>query len=211
MYSMPVRTVCTFFPAGNEDGQIPFSSSQQPAILGIDLIRLLQIAREKNLVHELVGEVALPGFVSLDPFLEDDALDAAHGLHLGDAGVGDPVHVTAEQLGFVGGGQIAIVGHALIEIVGDEVEDVFLKIGSGTRDAVNLVLADHLGEGKSQLCRAHGAANGDEHLSARGEMGVIALGGIDQCGGIEMTIVVLDKRSNRRHSLWVLPYLNYHS
>jgi hypothetical protein len=88
--------------------------------------------------------------------------------------------VAGEQLGFVGGGQIAVVGHALVKVVGHEVEDVFLQIGAGAADAVNLVLADHLGQRKAQLRRAHGAADGDEHLSARGEQGVVGFSGIDQ-------------------------------
>jgi hypothetical protein len=48
--------------------------------------------------------------------------------------------VAAEQPGLVGGGEIAIVGNALVKIVGNEIEYVFLKIRTGTADAVNLVL-----------------------------------------------------------------------
>jgi hypothetical protein len=32
-----------------------------------------------------------------------------------------------------------------------EIEDVFLKIGAGAADAVNLVLADHLGQRQAQF------------------------------------------------------------
>ena len=152
-----------------------------------------EVAGEQNLVHELVGEEALAGLVGADPLLQHLVLDAAHRLHLGDAGVGDAVHVAGEQLGLVGGGQIAVVGNALVEVVRDEVEDVFLQIGAGAADAVNLVLADHLGQRKAQLRGAHGAADGDEHLPARSQQGVVGLGCVDQRGGVEMAIVVLDK------------------
>jgi len=114
------------FPAGDEDGQVLFSGGQQPTVLRVNLIRGLEVAGEQNLVHELVGEESLAGLVGADPFFKDFVLDAAHGLHLRDAGVGDPVHVAGEELGFVGGGEIAIVGDALIKIMSHEIEDVFL-------------------------------------------------------------------------------------
>ncbi len=223
MYSMPVRTVWTFFtsprdavagvhvaegrvfPAGNEHGQIFLRGGEQPAIFGIDLVGLFEIAGEQNLVHELVREEALAGLVGADPLLEHLVLDAAHGLHLGDAGVGDAVHVAGEQLGFVGGGEVAVVGHALVKVVSDEVEDVFLEIGAGAADAVNLVLADHLGEREAELGGAHGAADGDEHFAAGGEVLVVAFGRVNQRGGVEMAIVVLDKRGNGRHCALLLP------
>ena len=75
-----------------------------------------------------------------------------------------------EELGFVGGREIAIVRDALVVVVRDEIEDVFLEIGAGAADAVNLVLADHLGERKAELGGAHGAAEGDEHFAAGGEV-----------------------------------------
>ena len=81
------------FPAGHEHGQVLLCGGEQPAVLGIDLVGLFQIARKQNLVHELVREEALAGLVGADPLLEHLVLDAAHGLHLGDAGVGDAVHV----------------------------------------------------------------------------------------------------------------------
>ena len=223
MYSMPVRTVWTFFtspvmqwPAymlprvassqpGTKMGRFFCSGGQQPAVLGIDLVGRFKIAGEQNLVHELVREEALAGLVGADPFLEHFVLDAAHGLHLGDAGVGDAVHVAGEQLGFVGGGEVAVVGHALVEVVRDEVEDVFFEIRAGAADAVNLVLADHFGERKAELGCAHGAADGDEHFSAGGEVLVVGFGGVDEGGSVEMAIVVLDKRSNCRHDLCETP------
>ena len=43
---------------------------------------------------------------------------------------------------------------------------------------------------------AHRAGHRHEHLAARCQMRLVGLGGIDQRGGVEVTIVVLDKRSD---------------
>jgi hypothetical protein len=86
------------FPAGDEDGQVLLRGGQQPAVLWVDLVGLFEVAREQNLVHELVREEALAGLVGADPLLEHFILDAAHGFHLGDAGVGDAVHVAESSL-----------------------------------------------------------------------------------------------------------------
>src|ERR1019366_9896732 len=137
-----------------------------------------------------------------NPFLEHFILDAPHRLHLRDAGIGDAVHVAGKQLAFIRGSQIAIVGNALVKVMGDEVEDVFLEIGPGAADAVNLVLADHLGERQTQLRGAHGSADGDKHLSAGSQQSVVSICGIHKRRGIEVTIVVLDKRRNRGHSAY---------
>ena len=184
------------FPAGHEDGQIFLGGGQQPTVLGVDLVGGLEVARAQNPVHEFVGEKPFAGLIGADPLLQNLVLDAAHGLHLGDAGVGDAVHVAREQLGFIGRGQIAVAGNALIKIVGHEVEDVFFQVGAGAADAVNLVLADHLGQRQAQLGGTHGAANGDEHLAARGQQVFVSFGGVNQRRGVEMAIMVLDKRRN---------------
>ena len=80
--------------------------------------------------------------------------------------------------------------------MGDKVEDVFLEVGTGATDAVDLVLTDHFGQRKAHFRGAHGSADGDKHLAARGQQGVVGFSGVHQCGGVEMTIMVLDKRSN---------------
>ena len=101
--------------------------------------------------------------------------------------------------------------NALIKIVRDEVEDIFFKIGAGAADAVNLVLADHLRKRKTKLGSAHGARDGDKHLAARGEMIDVTLGRVHQRRGIEMTIVMLDKRGNGQTCCFLTPIiLNYH-
>ncbi len=192
MYSIPVRTVWTFFtsplmqcpaymlpeggvfPARDEHGQILFGRGQHPAVFRVDLVGLLQLAGAQNLEHKFMREKALAGFVGGDPFFEDDGFDAAHGFHFWNAGVGDAVHVAVEQVGFVLRGEVAVVRHALVEVVGDEVEDVFFEIRAGAADAVDLVLADHFGQRDTEFGGAHGAGKGDEHFAAGGEKLVVA-------------------------------------
>ena len=86
------------FPPGHKHGQILLRGGQQPAVLGIDLVRLFEIAREQDLVHELVREETLPGLVGAHPFLQHFVFDAAHRFHLGDARIGDAIHVPRQQL-----------------------------------------------------------------------------------------------------------------
>ena len=189
------------FPTGHEHGQIFLGGGEEPTVFGIDLVGLFEIAGEQDFEHELMGEEALAGLVGANPLLEHLVLDAAHGFHLWDAGVSDAVHVAGEKPGLVGGGQIAVVRDALIEVVCDEVEDVFFEICAGATDAVNLVLADHFGEGEAKFGGAHGSADGDEHLSAVGEQGVVGFGSVDEGSGVEMAVVVLDERRDGWHGL----------
>ncbi len=100
------------------------------------------------------------------PFVEDDLFDAAHGFHFGNAGVGDAVHVAVEQGLLVRRGEVAVVWHALVEVVGDVVEDILFEISAGAADGVHLVLADHFREGEAEFGGAHGAGDGHEHLAA---------------------------------------------
>ena len=110
-----------------------------------------------------------------------------------------------EQRLLIGGREIAVVRHALVVIVRHEVEDVLLEVGAGAADAVHLVLADHFGERKAELGGAHRAGEGDEHLAAVGEVIDVALGRVDQRGGVEMAVVVLDESRNRRHDSILTP------
>ncbi len=101
--------------------------------------------------------------------------------------------MTREELGFVGGRQVAVVRNALVEIVRHEVEDVFFEVGAGAADAVNLVLADHLGERQAELGGAHGAGDGDEHFAARSKVRDIAICCVNKGCGVEVAIVMLDE------------------
>ncbi len=84
-------------PAWNHDGQVLLAGGQHPAVFRVDLVVLLQSAATDQPIEELVGEVALPSGVRAGPFCEHRFFDAAHGLHLGDAGVRHAVHVAVQQ------------------------------------------------------------------------------------------------------------------
>ena len=77
--------------------------------------------------------------------------------------------------------------------MGDEIEDIFLEVGAGADDSVDLVLADHLGEGDAELGGGHGAGEGDEHLATGGEVGLVALGGVEQGGSVKVAVVKSDE------------------
>jgi hypothetical protein len=139
------------------------------------------------------GKKRSPALIGAHPFFEHLVLDAPHGLHLGNASVGNAVHVPRQQLRFVGRSQVAVVRNALVEVMRDQIEHIFFQIGAGAADAVNLVLAYHLRQRKPQLGCAHGSADGHEHFAASGNVFVVGFGRVNQCGGIEMAIVVLDK------------------
>ncbi len=178
-------------PARNHDGHVLLERRQHPAVLGVDLVVLLVFPTLQHFLEELVGEVAFALGVGLHPHLEHGLLHAAHGLHLGDAGVRHAVHVAVQEGLLVLGRQVAVVGHALVEVMGHQVEDVLLQVGPGADDEVDLVLADHLGEGEAQLRGAHGPAQGHHHLAALLQEHPVALGGVHQGGGVEVAEVVL--------------------
>ncbi len=186
------------FPTRDEHRQVLLHRGEEPGVLGIDLVILLQHAGAQNFVHELMREETLACLIGANPFLQHGGLDAAHGLHLGDAGIGDAIHVALQQGFLVSGSEVAVVGHALVVVVRDEIEDILFQIRAGTADRSHLVLADHLGQRQTQFRRTHGPGERDEHLAATGEVGLITLGRIDQRGGIEVTVVVGDKIADRR-------------
>ncbi len=178
-------------PAGNEHRKILFGGGHHPAVFGIDLVKLLQLSRQQNLEKKFVRKKSLRGFVRGVPILHDRALDAAHGFFFGDARVGDAIQVMFEQFDFLRGREVAVMRHALVMIVGDEIVNVLFQIGAGAADSVNFVLADHLGERKAQLRRAHRARERDEHLAAAREMLHVGFRGVDHHGRVEMAIVML--------------------
>ncbi len=158
---------------------------------------LLELAAANHAVHELVGEVALAGTIGGDPLFEHGGFEAAHGLHFGDAGVGHAVHVAVEQRLLIVRGEVAVVRHALVEVVRDEVEEILFEVGTGAGDAVHLVLPDHFGKTEAEFGGAHRAGEGHEHLAPGVEMTTVALGRVDEGGGVEVTVVVTDEVADR--------------
>ena len=86
-------------------------------------------------------------------------------------------------------------------IVSDEVVKIFFEIGTGAADGVDFVAADHFGERKADLGGAHGAGESEEHFSAAGKELGVGFGGVNDDGGVEMAIVMLDKRADRTDDL----------
>ena len=183
-------------PAGDEHGEIFFLRGDHPAVFRIDLETFLEFGRVKDAPEKFVREKALPLGVGVHPLFEDDIFDAAHGFHFGNAGVGDAVHVALEEGLLIGRGEVAVVRDAFVEIVGDEIEDVFFEVGAGADDAVDFSLADHFSEGNAQLGRAHGASEGHEHDAALIEVARVGFRGVFECGGIEVAVVEIDELRN---------------
>jgi hypothetical protein len=182
---------------GTKIGRFGLGRGQQPRVLRVDLVAVLEHPAAKDAVHELVREQALADLVRAHPLGEHRVLDAPHRLHLGDAGVGDAVHVPVEQRLLVLGRQLPVVRHALVVVVGDQVEHVLLEVRAGAADRVDLALADHLREADPELRRAHRPTQGHEHLPAARQVPVVALGCVDQGGRIKMAVMPADKAGDR--------------
>jgi hypothetical protein len=82
-------------------------------------------------------------------------------------------------------------------VVGDEVEDVLLEVGARADDRMDLVAADHLGQRETELGGGHRPGEGDEHLAPGLEVRLVALGGIEERGGIEMPVMPGDEARDR--------------
>src|SRR5690606_15875657 len=85
--------------------------------------------------------------------------------------------------------------YTLVEIVRDQIEEIFLEVRTCTRNDLDLVLTDHLREAQSQFRRRHRTGERDHHLPAFVEMLNIAFRCVDQCRSIEMSIMMLDEFS----------------
>lgn len=98
-----------------------------------------------------------------------------------------------EQGHLVGAGQVAVVGDPLVKIMGHKIEDILLEVRAGAADRMDLVLADHLGEGKTEFRRAHRTRDREEHRAPFVEMGRVAMGGVLQRRSVEVAVVMLDE------------------
>ena len=180
-------------PTRHKHGEIFLLGGNHPAVLGIDLETLLEFRRIENPPEKLVREEPLALGISIRPFPQDDILDAAHGFHLGNAGVCDAIHVTRQEGLLIGWRQVAVMRDALVEVVRHKIEDVFLEVGSRANDAVDFSLANHFREGNSQLCRAHSSGEGHEHDSSLVQMLRVGFSGVLEGGGVEVSIMKVDE------------------
>ncbi len=101
--------------------------------------------------------------------------------------------MTIEQRLFVVGREVTVVRHALVIVVGDQVEDVLFEVRAGAGDCLHLVAADHLGQRESQFGGAHRAGEGDHHLAAGVEVANVAVGRIDEGRRVEVAIVMAEE------------------
>ena len=116
----------------------------------------------------------------------------------GNAGnVRHAVHVPIEQILLIGGGEMAVVRNALVIVVRDQVENILLQIRARADDGVDFVLTDHRRERDAEFGGGHRARQRHEHLAAGLEVGLIALGRIDQRRGVKMPVMLRDKPGNR--------------
>ena len=185
-------------PARHHHGEILLRRGNHPRILGIDLVVLLERAAAQNFKEELVREEALAARVGALPFLHDGGFETAHGFLFGNARVRDTIQMPLEQFLFVGRGQIAIVRDAFVEIVRDQVVEVFLEVGARARNRVHLALADHLGQREPQLRGAHGTRERDHHLAAAFEVAPVGVGRVDEGRRIEVTEMMANERADGR-------------
>ena len=180
-------------PARDDNRQVLLTRGQHPRILRIDLVALLQFSAAQNLVHELMREIPLTRLVRFRPLVRDHRLDTAHRFHLRDTRVRHAIHVPLHQLHFILRSQVTVVRHALIIIMGDEIENILLQIRTRAHDRVDLVRPNHLGERDPELRRGHRACERDQHFAPGCEVRLVTLRGIDQRRGIKMPVVMGNK------------------
>jgi hypothetical protein len=158
----------------------------QPAVGGVDLVALLELAAREHLVQELVGKERSP-CASAPARAQNRPLDAADRLLFGNAGVGHPVQVAVQQGLLVIRRQVAVVGHALVVFVRDQVEDVLFQVGAGAADRADLLPGGSSRPGTSQARRCSWRRPGSRTWSPpRVQVLPVGLGRVDQRGGVEV-------------------------
>ena len=147
----------------------------------------------KQAIQVFVREMPLTLRLRLLPECQHGVFNTSHGFLFGNAGVGYAIEMAIEQRLFVSRSEVAIMRHALVVVVRHQIEHIFLEIRSGAGDGVDFILPNHLGQRQPQLGRAHRACERHKHFSATGQLRVVGLGRLHQCGGIKVTIMSLDK------------------
>ena len=132
------------FPAWRKDRQVFLASGIHPRVFGIDLEKFANVAVADELIHEFIRKEPLALAIGFLPVLQDLALDAAHGLFLGDARIGHAIEAALAQGQFFVIGQIAVIGDAAVMIVRDEIENIFFEVGARGAYGVHFILPDHL-------------------------------------------------------------------
>ena len=184
-------------PARNEDRQVCLGGRKQPAVFRIDFKERLENPRPQHLVEKFVREEPLAFLVRRGPMLEHDPLDAPHRLFFGNAGVGHAIHVPVEKRLLVGRRQIAIVRHALVMECATRLKTSSSRFAPVQQMAWTFFARIISAIEMPQFGRAHGAGDREEHLSSALQVPAVALGGVLECGGVEMQEMAIDEARNR--------------
>ena len=77
------------------------SSSDHPAITGVDLVKFFKSAFSQDPKKEFVWETTLLFLRRNRPFVDHDPLDASNGFLFGYTGIGNPVQMATKQFFFL--------------------------------------------------------------------------------------------------------------
>jgi hypothetical protein len=135
--------------------------------------------------------------IGRDPLFEHRFLDPAHCLHFRDAGIGDTIHVAAEQFLLVLWRQLPVVRDSLVMVVRDKIKNILFEICAGTDDDMHFVAANHFGQRNAELGGRHRARDGHQHFAAGGEVRLVAFRGVQQRRRVEVTIIFRDEFRDR--------------
>ena len=75
--------------------------------------------------------------------------------------------------------------------MGNEIEDIFLKICGRTGDGLNLVSSNHLRQRKAQFPRTHRPCQRNQHLATLIDVASISLRGVQGLPRVEVSEVML--------------------
>ena len=115
-------------PCWHYDGDVLLAGGEDPAVLGVDLVVLLEHSAAQQTVDHFPGEESLTLGLHVVPHLYEMVFQSPECLLLGYAGVGNAVHVVLEKLVLLLGSKVTVVGHPLVMGVCDEVHDVLLEV-----------------------------------------------------------------------------------
>ena len=140
-------------------------------------------------------EAPRTGTVCGNPLLQQIALDTPHHV-LGNASVGHSVQLLLEQRLLFGRAEIPVAWHAHIVLMRDQIEHIFLQIGTRAANRMNLVSPNHLRQGNPQFGGAHGPGHGQKHFAPARQQLLPDPRGIAQGCGVEMLEMPFDELSD---------------
>src|SRR5207237_5890168 len=107
--------------------------------------------------------------------------------------------MTSEKLFLLSRTKLAIIRKADVLTARDQIEKVFLQIGSGAGDGVDFVPANHFRQRNAEFRGAHGARERDHHFSAAIQMRDVGVGSVFQGCRVEMPEVAVNELADAAH------------